>query len=101
MSRVSIYLSAFASRLSAVLPLPSAATLDLALVTGGDRLVRSVLTSAALRQSMSLSISESARKSPMDIPALQLNFMFTHRHAMRSFDENGFVMRWLSLTGKF
>jgi hypothetical protein len=40
-------------------------------------------------------------KSPMDIPALQLNFMFTHRHATRSFDENGFVMRLLSLTGKF
>jgi hypothetical protein len=32
---------------------------------------------------------------------LQLNFMFTHRHATRSFDENGFVMRWLSITGKF
>jgi hypothetical protein len=50
---------------------------------------------------MSLSIIESARKSPMDIPALQLNFMFTHGHATRSIDENGFVMRWLSLTGKF
>jgi hypothetical protein len=37
----------------------------------------------------------------MDIGALQLNFMFIHQRTTRPFDENGFVMRWLSLTGKF
>ena len=42
-----------------------------------------------------------APKSPMDVAALQLNFMFIHQLAIRPFDENGFVMRRSLLTGKF
>ena len=42
-----------------------------------------------------------ARKSPMDVAALQFNFMFIHQLAIPPFDENGFVMRRPLLTGKF